>query len=198
MRFSILQRTICKRCDDVSSDATRIGCPCQTDFDCQGGAETNLVCWGSEDAGWIPTKQGGKCLPDGSAQNHEWHEEHRWFCLDNCEAMALGSSAFGCYYDQDPGGLGKAEHGECINLNNSCGPEYEIPGECELQENIQCVELNGVTDCVPECTTTEDCVLRGFPASYVCDADSDAGFAPGHCVPPECANSSSEYCDLFR
>lgn len=182
--------SICKACGD-NPDETRAGCPCQTDADCEG-VEPGLVCWGSEASGWGPSA-GGKCLPDGSAPNHEWHEEHPWFCLDNCESMALGSDVFGCYYDQDLGGLGKAEHGECITLSNTCS--NLVVGQCEIENNRQCTDGGG---CLDECNLTEECLVKGFPSEYVCDSAGEAGFEPGHCVPPECANNKSPYCSLFR
>lgn len=183
--------SICKACGDDPND-TRVGCPCQTDTDCEG-FESGLACWGSEASGWGPSA-GGKCLPDGSAPNQEWHEEHPWFCLDNCESMALGADIFGCYYDQYLGGLGQAEHGECITLSNGCGPDLLV-GQCEVENNQQCTDGG---DCVDECNFTEDCPAKGFPDWYVCDSAGDGGFEPGHCVPPECANSNSPYCSLFR
>ena len=181
---------LCRDCGDDSDD-TKIGCPCQTDLDC-GGLEPGLVCWGSGDSDWA-SSAGGKCLPDSTVPNQEWHEEHRWFCLDNCESLALGQQDFGCYFDQDPGGLGVADHGECITMSNACAGLLD--GQCELDNNQECTVDD---ECVDECNFNEDCALRGFPGWYECDSAGDLGFEPGHCVPPGCSNTNSTFCGLFR
>jgi len=181
------QYPICRSCDDQAE----IGCPCDSQSDCASG--DGLSCYGSADQGYAPIGS-GTCLPDGSSvASREKLTDMPWFCLDNCAALngygQNGVSA--CAYDQLPGF--QFDHGTCVNITASCDV---LPGMCEEQGRI-CgfVGPNDTDQCQAECEDDLDCGDRGFPDWYACDA---FGAPDRHCVPPECANSSSEYCGLFR
>jgi hypothetical protein len=82
--------------------------------------------------------------------------------------------------------------GECVNFLSVC--DDSVAGKCENQ-GLSC-DVDDV--CTDECEKDSDCGLRGFPDWYVCEGAQDIGFAPRHCVPPECADKATSYCNLYR
>ncbi|MFN3201427.1 MAG: serine hydrolase domain-containing protein [Bradymonadia bacterium] len=176
------------RCE-VCGEGSNIGCPCDNDAACQG-IEPDLTCWGLESNGWGPSDH-GQCLPSAnSPASRERLEEMPWFCLDNCDAIdASADGTVGCVFNQTSL---EFSHGECVDFNASCAGL--MPGECE--ENGFSCSHDDV--CEQECQTHTDCAAQGFPEWYECDGLGDVAFGPSHCVPPECTNTSSAYCDLYR
>lgn len=168
---------------------TNIGCPCANHGDCQG-VEADLSCWGLESDGW-GDNGGGQCLPSANTPaGKEALEEMPWFCLDNCDAIdAYSNGMTACVFNQTSLDF---PHGECVDLLSSC-PDMQ-PGECE-ESGWSC---DFSDSCEQECQEHSDCSAQGFPDWYLCDAQGDVTFMPAHCVPPECVNTSSSYCSLYR